>query len=188
MSRRTAEADRSPARNSLSLRVWRDHMHTENTLVAQGLACWYKGRLIPVMRGADGRDEPLFDSIPENLSDPEIEDAELAALAASLRARVQEVLAGARDIEVVGDRTQSQVAEEMQQAVLAIESIDAELAARAEAEGEYDDTLSSLASRAGVSQTEEPEGGDGEGDGDQTDGTEDAEGDGEATTAAADAP
>src|ERR1051326_4197653 len=89
MSRRTAEADRSPARNSLSLRVWRDHMHTENTLVAQGLACWYKGRLIRVMRGAEGRDEPLFDSIPENLSDPEIEDAELAALAASLRARVQ---------------------------------------------------------------------------------------------------
>jgi hypothetical protein len=156
----------------------------EHELVRKGLACWYKGRLIPVIRGGDGRDEPLFADIPAKLE--EIDDAELISLAESLRARVKEVFAGKEDPDIVGERTRSQVAEEMQKAVLSIESIDAELTARAADAEQYDETLSTLASRAGVEHTEEPETGEGENAEGET--ADDAgKGEDEATTAAGEA-
>jgi hypothetical protein len=99
-------------------------------------------------------DEPLF-SLPqegpvEKWDLSEIEDGDLAAHAAGLRERVAEVLAGRADPEIVGDRTRTEVADQMQEAVLAIEKIDAEIAERAADETGYETKLDELASRAGV--------------------------------------
>src|SRR5512142_314469 len=92
--------------------------------------------------------DPLFELPPEDLT--EIDDAELAELAAGLRERVRDVYEGRRDPSVVGERTQAQVTEEMQAAVLSIETIEAELSARSEQDEQFDTTASDLAARAGV--------------------------------------
>jgi hypothetical protein len=172
----------------------------DHELVARGLARWYQGRLIPVMRGGDHRDEPLFSLPPDDLT--AIDDAELAELAAGLRERVREVYEGRRDPEIVGERSQSDVSTEMQAAVLAIEAIDAELGARTEQDEQFDSTTTELATRAGVSLSAQEGEGDGEGagdaetaeEGDGAEGAGDAEtteegdggdGGGEAQTAAA---
>jgi hypothetical protein len=127
----------------------------EHELVAKGLACWYKGRLIPVMRGGDGRDEPLFESIPADLS--EIEDEELSQMSSRLLARFTEVNAGRRDPEVVGDRLAADVAAECEAAMDEADRITAELTNREREDGLYDARMEALASRAGVEHTEEPE-------------------------------
>jgi hypothetical protein len=125
----------------------------EHEMVRKGLAFWHNGRLIPIMRGGSG-DEPLFSLPQEGPVDKwdltEIEDGDLAALAAGLRERVAEVLAGRADPDVVGERTRTEVAEEMQNAVLAIETIDKEIEDRAADLSNYDSTLDELASKAGV--------------------------------------
>lgn len=121
--------------------------------------------------------DPLFELPPDELT--ELDDAALAELAAGLRDRVRDVYEGRRDPDVVGDRTQTQVTEEMQAAVLAIESIDAELASRNEQDEEFDSTATDLAARAGVNLATEtpPDGDDGDGDGDDGDGDGEGEGD-----------
>ena len=97
--------------------------------------------------------DPLFELPAVELS--ELDDAALAEFAAGLRERVREVYEGRRDPEVVGDRTQQQVTEEMAAAVLAIEEIEAVLAARTEQDEEFDSTATDLAARAGVSVEDE---------------------------------
>lgn len=59
--------------------------------------------------------DPLFQIPPDDLTG--LDDAELAALAAGLRDRVREVVAGRRDPDVVGERTQSEVTSDVEQAV-----------------------------------------------------------------------
>ncbi len=134
----------------------------EHELVRKGLARWYKGRLIPIMQGGAGDDAPLFSLPPDNFTD--LDDADLTALATQLRERVAEVHAGREDPEVVGELSRSEVADKMQEAVLAIEAIDAEVAARAKDAEEYAAKTDELAGRAGVKKAGESEGDDPEGD------------------------
>ncbi len=119
--------------------------------------------------------EHLFALPPEDFAT--LDDGELAELAAGLRERVREVYAGRRDPEIVGDRTQAQVTEEMQAAVQAVESIDAELASRNEQDEEFDGTAAELAARAGVT-LESEEGSDGDAEG-EAEGDGDGDGDGD---------
>jgi len=127
--------------------------------------------------------EHLFNLPPDEFSS--VDDADLAELAAGLRERVREVYAGRRDPEIVGDRTQAQVTEEMQAAVQAIEAIDAELASRNEQDEEFDETATDLAARAGITLEAEEgdDAGDGDGDSDGEGASDgDGEGDGESST------
>lgn len=96
--------------------------------------------------------DPLFALPPEDIT--AVEDEQLNEQLSALRQRVSDVVAGRRDPEVVGERTQSQVTDEVEQAVLAIERIEAELAGRTNQDEVYDATLDSLAAKAGV--TEDP--------------------------------
>ena len=166
-------------------------MLNEHELVAQGRAFWYRGRLIPIISGGDGTDEPLFTLPPDDLTN--LEEDELAAFAENIRARMAEVFAGRREPDVVGERTRSEVRDEMRAADAVLEAIDAELAARQQDDEEYDNDLTAIAARAGVAETlassESETGetategeGDGDGDGDGGDGEGDGEEEPEATT------
>ncbi len=120
----------------------------EQECLDRGLAVMHNGRLLPVLRGGSPASDSLFPSIPEDLA--AVADDELAGLQTTIRERITEVLASRRDPDVVGDRTQSQVADEMQAAVLAVEALEAEITARATADDEYDSKMVELAAKAGV--------------------------------------
>ncbi len=123
--------------------------------------------------------DPLFALIVEELAS--LDDEEIATARDTLRARIAEVAAGRRDPEIVGERTQADVATEMAAAVEALAAMETEIENRAAAEGEYDAEVARLAAEAGVEPTAEAEGDDeGDGDAGDGDGEGDAEGDGEA--------
>jgi hypothetical protein len=93
--------------------------------------------------------EPLF-TLPSADEFASLDDGQLAELAAGLRERFRAVYEGRRDPEIVGELSQSDVAEKMAEAVLAIEAIDAELESRAKEDDEFDATADQLADRVGI--------------------------------------
>jgi hypothetical protein len=162
--------------------------------VEEGFARWYRGRLIPIIRGGDGRDEdePLFPALPEDLS--ALNDEELAGhLEASLAAKDKIV---AQDPELLGDLTAPQILAAMQAGVEGILALKAEQASRVEAAATFQAEVDALAAKVTPEATLSAEDGDGEGtegdggEGDAGDGEgegtgEEGAGDGEGTEAAA---
>ncbi len=129
--------------------------------------------------------EPLFSLPPE---DPEalreIEDADLAALGASLRERLGDVFDHRTDPDTVGERTRPEVLAEMELADAAIKRIDAELAERTEDESAFEAKAAEIAKSAGVPTMSEQTSDD-EPDEDKPDEDETPDEEPEATTAAA---
>lgn len=72
-------------------------------LVDQGLARWYRGRLIPLMKGGSGEDEPLFPEIPEDFA--ALSDEDLQSFIDGTRDALAEVLASPS--EFVGEDVSS---------------------------------------------------------------------------------
>ncbi len=134
--------------------------------------------------------DDLFVLPPDDLSD--VEDDVLSETRDTLRDRIKEVAAARRDPEVVGERTQAEVASEMAAAVEVLAKLETEIETREADEAAYDDSIAELAAKAGVetlSSTEGEEGdgsdeGEGDGDGEGDDAGDEAEGDGESTEGA----
>ena len=109
-------------------------MRTSQDLVEQGLARWYQGRLIPVLRGGDGRDEDnLFPEVPEDLS--ALTDDELSAIAEQLAAGVASIADSPAEF-VTAEFTAADLLAETRQAVSSLEAVKAELASRSETPAE----------------------------------------------------
>jgi len=106
----------------------------EQHLVEAGLARVYRGRLIPIMRGGDGRDEPLFPVVPDDLTVASVED--LDALATSIQDTLTEVAQAASDGDlsayVTDEFGPTALVDAATEARTALTAIRAELAAREE--------------------------------------------------------
>lgn len=158
---------------------------TPNHLVAAGLARWYRGRLIPIIQGGDGRDEPLFPTLPDDLTS--LSDETLADLSTQFQTIAASIAAG--DEDTLGDLRAEQIVPQVEAGEAAFAQITAEQDARAEAAQNYDARVAEMASRFGV----DPSGsfsadGDGDdaadtdtdaGDDDDTDDDDTADGDGD---------
>ncbi len=150
----------------------------KQTLIRAGLAQTYRGRLIPIMRGAER--DGMFPELPKDLST--LTDEELSALKDEYKAVAK--LVKDRDEDTLGDLTAEQIIAEMTAGVEAIEQIDAELTGRAEAQDNFDKSVAELAARAGA-EDPEAEGDDGEGDGDDASDSDDSPAEGETAEAEA---
>ncbi len=83
----------------------------EHEMVLRGLARWHNGRLIPIMRGADGRDDTP--ELPEDLAALDAEALQALHDEFQTAGRTLLAAAKARDADVLGDRTQVDVEEEL---------------------------------------------------------------------------
>jgi hypothetical protein len=92
--------------------------------------------------------DPLFPQLPQDITG--LDDEQLAALREDYRTRIRHVAEHKRDPDVVADRTQTQVAEEMQAAVSELATLESEIESRESEKAEYDETVDELAQKAGV--------------------------------------
>lgn len=132
----------------------------------------------------------MFPELPKSFE--ALTDEELSSKIDELKASIQNVAANRRDPDVVGERTQAEVRDEMAAAVAGLEQLQAELEARTAAEAEYDEKVAELAAKAGVdlaadpeATAEEPEGDEPEPEGDEPEATTEEATEPEAVAAAA---
>lgn len=111
----------------------------QRALLAQGLACWYRGRLIPVMRGGDS----LFPELPATPEEfTALTDEQIAEhLEASLAAKDKIV---AQDPEFLGELSATEILEVMKAGVQGILALKAEQAVRVEAQSNLAAELAAL--------------------------------------------
>lgn len=125
------------------------HQH----LIDQGLARWYGGRLIPILKGGDGRDE-LFPAMPENFD--ALSDEDLASLLSqSLEAKDKIV---AQDPEFLGELSATEILETMKTGVANILALKAEQASRVEAQSNLASELEALNAQVAETETLSAEG------------------------------
>lgn len=148
-------------------------------LIDARLADIYRGRVIPIIRGGDGRDEEgIFPSLPEDLK--ALTDDELDTLAAEIRGILSQVKA--RDPEVVGDAPDwADVLAQAEAAADSVLQIQAEKDERVEAEETLNAELEALTAKAGVNADADADGGD---DPDDPDGGDAGDGAGDGDAAA----
>ncbi len=122
-------------------------------------------------------DPSMFPELPADLA--ALTDTDLTELLDEFADAAKRV--SARDEDTLGERTAEQIVAEYTAGVEAIEAIKAEQTARAEAEENFQNELAALSTRAGVTETPEGDGDEGDESGDDT------EGDGEEAPAVAEA-
>src|SRR5688500_18088477 len=97
-------------------------------------------------------DNALFPEVPKDLAS--LDADALAALRDEHQARIREVYAGRRDVEIVGERTQPEVTAELAAAVEGLELIKAEITQKEADEAKYEAETAELASKAGIDPAE----------------------------------
>lgn len=106
-------------------------MYDQHDLIARGLARLYRGRLIPVMKGGDGRedDTTLFPDVPEDYTSLSVE--ELDAFVAATLEGVRLAATSAEDY-ITDEFTDADLRAEIRLAIESITAAKAELKSRAD--------------------------------------------------------